>query len=158
MADLIQAAAEAQKLITMLQGVETIAQAMTQVGSLEQACNEVKTRHGVLTAQAAEAQADLDAKKAAAQTAADASTALAETAKGTANAIVAAARVQAESIIAAATSQAAQITADANKHADAVDDLVAAADKQLDERKVQLAAITAEHDRVSALVAQIKGT
>lgn len=58
------AAQAADQLMVMLQGVGTIANAMRQVGSLEQACNEARTRHGVLTSQTADLQTALDAKRA----------------------------------------------------------------------------------------------
>lgn len=157
MADLIQAAEQAQRLIQMLQGVDTIAKAMTEVGSLEQACNEVKTRHGVLTAQVADVQADLDAKKAAAQTAVEDSSALVKTARGVAEEVVAAAKEQAASIIAAATAQANEQLHSANARASNVAGEIESAMRKLDGINAAHAAVTIEHARVSALVAQIKG-
>lgn len=157
MADLKQAAEQAQKLIQMLGGVKDIADALVQLGSYDQAIGEVKTRHGLITNQVAELSAQLQTKKAELEQAnADAQSirdkanadalAIATEARKKAETLVTEARVQADATIKNAEQRVAELSAQAMQ----AQVRVATAD-------ADHAAAVAEHKRVTDLVAQIKG-
>ena len=59
---LVNAYQEAERLLTMMQGVETVVDAMRKVGSLAQAGNEAKGRLSAINAQIEQAQVALNAK------------------------------------------------------------------------------------------------
>lgn len=157
MADLKQAAEQAQKLIQMLGGVRDIADALVQLGSYEQAIGEVKTRHGLITNQVAELSAQLQTKKAELEQANADAQSIRDKANADALAIATDARTKAETLVTEARVQAdatiknaEQRVAELNAHATHSQALLAKAN-------VEHAAAVAEHKRVTDLVAQIKG-
>ena len=158
MIDMTQAAQEAQKLIGMLQGVQIVSDAMTQIGSFEQAINEVKTRHGVVAALVDDLSAVLAEKQA-------------ELVKVTASAleVVATATQEAEKlrqegvtefarILDSANMQAQEIVALAEGNSAAALESLAMAKIGLDQVIADRVTAQAELDRVNGLLAQIKGS
>ena len=158
MIDMTQAAQEAQKLIGMLQGVQIVSDAMTQIGSFEQAINEVKTRHGVVTALVDDLSAVLATKQS-------------ELANVTASAqeVVATAAQEAEKmrqegvtefarILDSAHQQAQEIVAASEANSAAAVESLATAKLGLDQVIADRVAAQAELDRVNGLLAQIKGS
>ena len=157
MADLIQAAQQAENLLAMFQGVQAVADALKQVGSIEQAIAESTTRLGVVRGQVDQAQAELDAKKAEVANVANTAQSTIDDAKQQSAVIVLAANNKAQEILQAAADQAASqrsiIDAERAQH-DA--DLLSARDT-LAQVQALRDAEQAELDRVKGLVAQIKG-
>jgi len=156
-ADLIQAAQQAENLLAMFQGVQAVADALKQVGSIEQAIAESTTRLGVVRGQVDQAQAELDAKKAEVANVANTAQSTIDDAKQQSAVIVLAANNKAQEILQAAADQAASqrsiIDAERAQH-DA--DLLSARDT-LAQVQALRDAEQAELDRVKGLVAQIKG-
>lgn len=157
MVDLKQAAEEAQKFVQMLGGVKAIADALTEIGSYENAIGEVRTRHGVITSQVAELSAQLETKKADVAQAHEEAAAIREKANADAKAVADDARTKAETIVTEARVQAQASAANAEKQCAALDAEAAEWQDKLKQMAAAHIELLAEHKRVTDLVAQIKG-
>lgn len=141
---LFKAAEDVKALNRMFSAVQSVATAIEELGSIEQAKNEAEARHAKLNGQVAElsqairsSQEEFDAIQAKQESALNDLAKIQNEAQENARAIVDAAQEKANEIVKAAYDQASVVDEDTTKQLDVLQDVV----KAIEEKKAELAEV-----------------